>query len=167
VVAGKILARLIAVGGQVLVGFSVALVASTLIALAQRAPIAAPDVTNLLSGVLVAWLIVAVWAALGALLGAALRSTAMPIGLGFVYLLLEELVSGLAGRSALIATFTRLLPGTSAGSLASSILPTAFGPTAPGMNTLIAGPEAALVLLLYALVAGGLTGAIITLRDVR
>ena len=52
-----------------------------------------------------------------------------------------------------------------AGSL--SILPTAFGPTAPGMNTLIAGPEAALVLLLYALVAGGLTGAIITLRDVR
>jgi ABC-type transport system involved in multi-copper enzyme maturation permease subunit len=167
VVAGKILALLIAVGGQVLVGFSVALVASTLIALAQRAPIAAPDVTNLLSGVLVAWLIVAVWAALGALLGAALRSTAMPIGLGFVYLLLEELVSGLAGRSALIATFTRLLPGTSAGSLASSILPTAFGPTAPGMNTLIAGPEAALVLLLYALVAGGLTGAIITLRDVR
>jgi ABC-2 type transport system permease protein len=167
VVAGKLLALLIAVGGQVLVGFSVALVASTLIALAQRAPIAAPDAVNLLSGLLVAWLIVAVWAAFGALLGAALRSTAMPIGAGFVYLLLEELVSGLAGRSALIATFTRLLPGTSAGSLASSILPTAFGPTAPGMNTLIAGPEAALVLLLYALVAGGLTAAIITLRDVR
>jgi ABC-2 type transport system permease protein len=167
VVAGKLLALLIAVGGQVLVGFSVALVASTLIALAQRAPIAAPDAVNLLSGLLVAWLIVAVWAAFGALLGAALRSTAMPIGAGFVYLLLEELVSGLAGRSALIATFTRLLPGTSAGSLASSILPTAFGPTAPGMNTLIAGPEAALVLLLYALVAGGLTVSIITLRDVR
>jgi hypothetical protein len=35
------------------------------------------------------------------------------------------------------------------------------------MNTLIAGPEAALVLFLYALAAGGLTGAIITLRDVR
>ena len=167
VVAGKLLALLIAVGGQVLVGFGVALVASTLIALAQRAPIAAPDVTVLLSGVLVAWLIVAVWAAFGAFLGAALRSTAMPIGAGFVYLLLEELVSGLAGRSTLIATFTRLLPGTSAGSLASSILPTALGPTAPGMNTLIAGPDAALVLLLYALVAGGLTVSIITLRDVR
>ncbi len=82
-------------------------------------------------------------------------------------ILIERLVASLADRSDVIATIARLLPGTNAGSLATSILPAGFAVNAPGMNSLVAGPVAAAVLGVYVMAAGALTCAVIARRDVR
>jgi ABC-2 type transport system permease protein len=167
VVAGKLGALAVAVATQVLAGFGISAVASVMVAVAQRQPITGPAPSDLAVGLFVAWLILMAWAGIGAVLATVLRSTALPLGIGFAYLLIERLVAALAGRSDVVATIARLLPGTNAGSLASSILPPDFAVSAPGMNTLIAGPQAALVLAVYAVATGALTVAVIARRDVR
>lgn len=167
VVVGKLGALLVAVACQVAVGFGVAGVASLFVAIAQKQPIAAPAAGDLAVGLGVAWLILMAWATLGAVLATALRSAALPLGIGFAYLLIERLIASLADRSDVIASIARLLPGTNAGSLATSILPAGFAVSAPGMNSLVAGPVAAAVLAAYVIAAGSLTCAVIERRDVR
>lgn len=167
VVVGKLGALLVAVACQVLVGFGVAGIASLFVAVAQKQPIAAPAASDLVVGLGVAWLILMAWATLGAVLATVLRSAALPLGIGFAYLLIERLIASLADRSDVIATIARLLPGTNAGSLATSILPAGFAVSAPGMNSLVAGPVAAAVLAAYVMAAGALTCAVIARRDVR
>ena len=166
VVVGKLGALLVAVACQVLVGFGVAGIASLAIAVAQKQPVAAPAAGDLVVGLGVAWLILMAWATLGAALATVLRSTALPLGIGFAYLLVERLVASLADRSDVVAGLARLLPGTNAGSLATSILPPRFGSSASGLNSLVAGPVAAAVLAVYVVAAGALTCAVIARRDV-
>ena len=65
------------------------------------------------------------WAALGAVLGVALRGVALPIGLGVVWVLgVENLVSAMAG-SVLTALqpLRDVLPGVNAGSLVAAVMP--------------------------------------------
>jgi ABC-2 type transport system permease protein len=76
VVAGKLGALMTAVACQVLVGFGVAAVASVVVALLERQPIAAPGIGDLATGMAVAWLILMAWAGIGAALATLLRSTA-------------------------------------------------------------------------------------------
>jgi len=116
VVVGKLGALLVAVACQVLIGFGVAGIASLFVAVAQKQPIAAPAASDLVVGLGVAWLILMAWATLGAVLATVLRSAALPLGIGFAYLLIERLIASLADRSDVIATIARLLPGTNAGS---------------------------------------------------
>lgn len=114
-----------------------------------------------------AWLILMMWAALGAALATLLRSTALPLGIGFAYLLMEMLITSLAERSNLVAGIARALPATNAGSLAASILPSGYASSAPGMNALVSGPLAAAVLVMYVVATSALTCAVIARRDVR
>ena len=167
VVAGKLAALFVTVALQVVVGFGFAAISSVVVALLQEQPIVAPALDHLLIGMGGAWLILMAWAALGALLATLLRSTALPLGIGFAYLLVEVLATSLAGRSELIANVARVLPATNAGSLASSVLPTGSAATGPGMNTLVAGWLAAVVLTVYVLAASALTCAITARRDVQ
>lgn len=167
VAAGKLGALFGAVALQVALGFGVAGIASVVVALLQQQPIVAPAPGDLLAGIGAAWLILMAWAALGALLATILRSTALPLGIGFAYLLVEVLLTSLAGRSALIASVARVLPATNAGSLATSVLPAGSAATAPGMNSLVTGWMAAAALAVYVLAASALTCAITARRDVR
>ncbi len=167
VAVGKLGALAVAVACQVFVGFGVAGIASLAIAIIQKQPMTAPAAGDLLVGLGVAWLILMAWAALGAALATILRSAALPLGIGFAYLLIERLVASLADRSDVIATIARLLPGTNAGSLATSVLPAGFAVSAPGMNSLVAGPVAAAVLVVYVVAAGTVTCTAIARRDVR
>ncbi len=166
VAAGKLGALFAAVAGQVLVGFGMAGVASVGIAILQHQPIAAPALGDLLTGMAAAWLILMTWAALGAVLATLLRSTALPLGIGFGYLLVEVFVTSLAARSDVIANVARVLPATNAGSLASSVLGPGAG-AAPGMNSLVSGTLAAVVLVGYVLAASALTCLVTARRDVR
>jgi ABC-2 type transport system permease protein len=167
VALGKLAALFAVVALQVAVGFAVAAAASVAIAVLQAQPIAAPPLGGLLAGMGSAWLILMTWAALGASLATLLRSTALPLGIGFGYMLIEVFVTSLAGRSDLIAALARVLPGTDAGALASSVLPAGTTAGGPGMNTLVAGPLAAVVLAAYVLAAGGVTCLVVARRDVR
>ena len=164
---GKLGALFVAVAGQVLVGFGAAGMASVVIAVLQKQPIDAPALGVLLSGMGAAWLILVMWAALGVVLATLLRSTALPLGIGFAYLLIEMLMTSFADRSNLIASLARALPATDAGSLAASILPSGYASSAPGMNALVSGPAAAAVLVLYVLATSALTCAVLAWRDVR
>ncbi len=167
VTVGKLVALSVGTAAQAAVGFGVAAISSVAIAIAQKQPIEAPAASDLLVGLGVAWLILMAWAGLGAVLATLLRSTALPLGIGFAYLLIERLVASLAGRSDVLGDVARVLPGTNAGSLASSILPAGFAVSAPGMNTLVAGPAAAAVLVAYVAATSILTGFVIVRRDVR
>ncbi len=166
VVAGKLGALLVAVGGQAGVGFGVAGIASIVVALVQRQPITAPAPGDLVTGLAVAWLILAAWATLGATLATVLRSSALPLGIGFAYLLVERLVDSLANGSSVLLPIARVLPGTNAGSLASSILPAGLAVNAPGINSLVAGPQAALVLGVYVVASCAVTCLVVVRRDV-
>ena len=166
VAAGKQAALFVVVALQVAAGFGVAGLSSIVVALLQQQPVVAPPVGDLLTGMGAAWLILMTWAALGAMLATLLRSTALPLGIGFAYLLVEVLVTSLAGRSDLIAGVARLLPATNAGSLASSVLPAGSAASGPGMNSLVPGWIAAAVLIAYVMAASALTGAVTARRDV-
>ncbi len=167
-VIGKLGALFVAAAGLVLVGFGVASVASVAVALLQSQPIVAPALGDLVAGLAVAWLILMAWAALGVVLATLLRSTALPLGIGFGYLLLDRLLASLADRSDVLAAVARTLPGTNAGSLASSILPgTLTANPGAGMNSLVAGPAAAAILAAYVLATSAVTCLVIARRDVR
>lgn len=166
VAAGKLAALFVVVALQVAVGFGVAAISSVVVALLQHQPITAPALGDLATGMGAAWLILMAWAGLGAMLATLLRSAALPLGIGFAYLLVEVLLTSLAGRSVLIADVARVLPATNAGSLASSVLPAGYAAAAPGMNSLVAGWLAAVVLVAYVLGAGALTCAVTARRDV-
>src|SRR4051794_10692907 len=67
--------------------FAVGAGASAVVAAVEGQAAAWPPVDDLAVGVGAGWLIAGMWAALGALLGIALRGVALPIGLGLVWLL--------------------------------------------------------------------------------
>jgi ABC-2 type transport system permease protein len=68
--------------------------ASEIVASAQNAPSDLQGIGTLLKGAVAAWLILAVWAALGVLLATVTRGTSFAIGLGILYgLVIEGLLS--------------------------------------------------------------------------
>ncbi len=167
VVAGKLAALLVAIAIQVAAGVGVNGVASVAVARAQGASLAGPDPVNLVSSLAAAWLILVAGAAVGGALAAVFRGTALPIGIGFAYLLVERLVAGLADRSGVISALARTMIGTNAGSLATSILPPGIASTTPGLSALVSGPQAAVVLAAYLLAAAAILGTIVVRSDVR
>lgn len=94
VFAAKMGALAITLVPFVLVPLAFGAVTSTIIAQIEGLPIAAPGVTEIAQGVLAAWLIMAVWAAVGVLLAVATRGTSLAIGIGILYsLVFEGLIS--------------------------------------------------------------------------
>ena len=90
-----VLAAKLAGLGIVLVAFSVALfgagaLVSTMIAHVEHARVAWPSVGLLVRAVAAGWLILAVWATLGVLLGIATRGTSLAIGIGILYTVVAE-----------------------------------------------------------------------------
>lgn len=120
-----------------------------------------PSLFDLGRGVSAGWLVLATWALVGAALGVLLRSTSLAVGLGLVWALaVENLIRGFAGVVSFLDVLQRALPGTNAGSLVASLgAPTLDQPGGtPGVTAVVAGTQAAVVLLGYvvglALVAG-------------
>jgi hypothetical protein len=100
-------------------------------------------------------MVMAMWACLGAGFGVLLRSVALPIGLGVVWILgIENLISAVA-RTSLTALqpLRDLLPGVTSGSLISSVLPPQFGPLPPGVQSTVSGERGLLTVAAYVLVA--------------
>ena len=106
-------AKLIALG-IVLVPFVVALfaagaVASFVIAQIEDAPANWPSPWLLVRALAAGWLILAVWAALGVLLGVLTRGTSLAIGVGILYgLVIEALLSALADSGSVLEPLTNV-----------------------------------------------------------
>ena len=155
VFGGQLLSLVIAVGVGVVVLFLTCAASSFGIALVEDQAVVWPSVSDLASGLGSGWAVMAMWASLGAVFGVVLRSVALPIGLGVVWILgIENLISAVA-RTSLTALqpLRDALPGVNAGSLISSVLPAQVGPPPPGVQATVSGAQGLVTVAAYAVVA--------------
>lgn len=170
---GSVLAgQLVALGVALVIGVAVLTVLSaattTGIALAENQPLDWPSVGGLAGGLGAGWLVLMMWATLGAMLGVTLRSVALPIGLGVVWVLgVENLVSAMA-TSVLTALqpVRDVLPGVNAGSLVAAVMPAQVTEPPPGVTASVSEPRALLTLGMYVVVCAAVAAWTSRRRDV-
>jgi ABC-type transport system involved in multi-copper enzyme maturation permease subunit len=108
VFAAKLAALGIVLIPFVLCLFAAGLIASLVIAAIEGAPATLPSAWLLLRALAAGWLILAVWGALGLLLGVLTRGTSIAIGLGILYaLLVEGLLSNIDALEPIAGGFLR------------------------------------------------------------
>ncbi|MDN5854722.1 MAG: ABC transporter permease, partial [Actinomycetia bacterium] len=96
-VGGQLVAITVAVSIGVAVLYVLGFASSAAIGLAEGLDLPWPSASSLIGGYAVGVLIMTMWAVLGALLGTTMRSVALPIGLGVVWVLgVELLISSMA-----------------------------------------------------------------------
>ena len=168
VVVGQLAALAVATLGAVLVMFAAGAASAAAIATAEDRPLEWPGLGDLVSGLGAGWLILSMWAVLGAVLGVTLRGVALPIGLGVVWVLgVENLVSAVAG-SVLTALqpLRDVLPGVNAGSLVSSVMSDRMIDPPPGVTSSVAGSRALITLIGYLAVCAAIAVWTSRRRDV-
>ena len=163
--AGELLALAVAVLAIVLSIFAFGALTSSTIALSQSELMDWPSLAELAWGVASGWLILITWCLLGVVLAFVLRGTALPIGLGVVWILGVEnlIVNVVAALLDFADALQNGLPGVNAGSLVSAL---GGGSDTPGVNTLVDGSQATLVLAAYALAFAMIAGLALYRRDV-
>jgi ABC-2 type transport system permease protein len=123
----RVLAAKLAALGIVLVPFVLALfaagaVASYLIAQIEDAPVNWPSAWLLVRAIAAGWLILAVWAALGVLLGVVTRGTSLAIGVGILYaLVIEGLLSAFADSVSVLEPLTNVFLRANGYSIAAAL----------------------------------------------
>ncbi len=165
--AGELLALAVAVLAIVLSIFAFGALTSYAIAVSQSESIAWPSLADLTQGIVSGWLILMMWCLFGAMLAFVFRGTALPIGLGVVWIMgIENLIVNVAAPLLdLAATLQKGLPSVNAGSLVSALNGGEVG-SAPGVNTTVDGTQAMLVLIAYAVVFVLIAGFVLQRRDV-
>jgi ABC-2 type transport system permease protein len=107
VVGAKLVALALVLVPFVAAVFALGALVSSAIALREDADVAWPSLRLLLGGLAAGWLILAVWAAFGAMLAVLSRGTALAVGIGILYaLVIEGLLSALASQ---VGVFDRLV----------------------------------------------------------
>jgi ABC-2 type transport system permease protein len=168
VFGGQLLTVVLATGAGVLALFATCAASAWGIALAEDQVADWPSLVDLTTGLAAGWAVLSMWAALGGVLAAVLRSVALPIGLGVVWILgIENLVSAVAGSTlTALQPLRDVLPGSASGSLVSAVLPTAVGPLPPGVQSTVSGERGLVTVLAWALVSGALVLLVSRRRDV-
>lgn len=163
--AGKLVALAGATLVAVLAVFVAGAAASAVIAGIEGQPMHWPAPDELAVGVGAGWLIATMWASFGALLGVLLRGVALPVGLGLVWLLaVQNLLASLAAPLLdWVAELQKGLPGPNAGSLVAAL---GAGPDTPGVEQIVGGEQAALIVAGYLVGFAALTGAVLHRRDI-
>jgi ABC-2 type transport system permease protein len=168
VLGGQVTALVAATGFGVLVMFATCAASALGIALAEDQPVDWPSLAALGSGLGSGWLVMVMWATLGASLGVVLRAVALPIGLGVVWILgVENLVSAVAGTSlTALKPLRDVLPGVNSGSLIVSVLPAQVGALPPGVRATVTGERGLVTVAAYAALAAIALVAVARRRDV-
>jgi ABC-2 type transport system permease protein len=172
----RVFAAKLAALGIVLVPFVLALfaagaVASYVIAQIEDAPVSWPSAWLLVRAMGAGWLILAVWAALGVLLGVVTRGTSLAIGVGILYaLVIEGLLSAFADSISVLEPLTNVFLRANGYSLATALGASVDSIESSGPGS-YSGPFvgtaqalAVLVALIAAFVA--LSGLLLRRRDV-
>jgi ABC-2 type transport system permease protein len=155
------------VGGSFFTGA----IASVIIAQIGDAPIDWPGPSEVVQGLAAAWLILAVWAALGVLLGVVSRGTALAIGIGILYgLVIEGLISVLFDQVNVLRPVIDVLLRANAYSLAAAVGASTADARANGPGSFsgpyVDGAQALLVLVLELVVFVAIAAALLRRRDV-
>jgi ABC-2 type transport system permease protein len=171
VFAAKLTALGIVLIPFVLAMFAAGAVASYVIAQIEDAPANWPSAWLLVRAIAGGWLILAVWAVLGVLLGVLTRGTSLAIGIGILYaLVIEGLLSAFADSIGALEPLTNVFLRANGYSLATALGASteAIGSSGPGS---FSGPfvgSAQALAVLVALMAGfaALSGLQLRRRDV-
>jgi ABC-2 type transport system permease protein len=165
VYAAKLTVACLAALTGVLAFFVAGAAASAIIASAEGRALDWPGVGDLVQGIGAGWLVAAMWTVLGVLLAVALRSVALPVGLGLVWLLAVQNLLALIAAPLLtwVADLQKGLPGPNAGSLVAAL---GASSSTPGVESVVGGGQAALVLAGYLVVFAVLGGALLRRRDI-
>jgi ABC-type transport system involved in multi-copper enzyme maturation permease subunit len=171
VFAAKLLALAVALLPFVLVVYAVGALASTGIALREGADIASPSAGLVLRGIGAAWLILAVWAALGVLLAVLSRGTALAVGIGILYaLVVERLLSALATEVSAIDGLVQFFVRANGYSLVTGlgVSPAEIADNGPGSfeGPFVGGAQAVAILAVYLAVFVVVAAAVLRRRDV-
>jgi hypothetical protein len=165
---GTMLALLVILAVIAVLTLGVDLGASTIVAASADQALTMPGVGSLAQGLGGAFLIIAMWAAAGALIGIVARSPALSVGLGLVWLLVvENLLRGVASLLGPLERVTDVLPGTAAGSLAGAIgAATGAGSGgAPGVLSVLSGTQSIGLLAAYLVVFAVAAAFLVSRRD--
>ncbi|HYI25629.1 MAG TPA: ABC transporter permease [Thermomicrobiales bacterium] len=168
VFAAKMTALMLAMLPFVLVGYGLGAVASSTVAIVEDATMTWPGVRTMVEAVLSGWLVLAVWAATGALLATWTRGTSLAIGLGIIWgLALEGLISAFANSISWLEWLVDLLLRSNGYSLIQAVsgeVENIGGNNGPGSfsGPYVSGTQATIVLLLYLAVFLG--GSLILMR---
>jgi ABC-2 type transport system permease protein len=171
VFASKLAALAVALVPFVLVLFATGAVASYVIAQIESAPVDWPSAWVLLRAMAASWLILAVWAALGVLLGVLTRGTSLAIGIGILYaLVIEGLLSAFTDSVDALEPLSQVFLRANGYSLATALGASAdsIGQSGPGAfgGPFVGGGQAVAVLIAFALAFVALTGWLLRRRDV-
>jgi ABC-2 type transport system permease protein len=167
----KLVAVALALVPFVLVVYALGALASYAIALREGADVSWPSAWLLLRGLAAGWLVLAVWAALGALLAVLSRGTALATGIGILYaLVIEGLLSALASEVGILDRLVELFLRANAYSLVSVLGVSAddVSNNGPGSfsGPFVAGGQALLALVVYLTAFVVLAGWLLRRRDV-
>ncbi|MEV6491413.1 ABC transporter permease [Actinoplanes sp. NPDC051633] len=165
VYGAKLVVAVLAALAGVLAVFLAGAAASAIIATAEGASVSWPGIGDMLRGLGGGWLVAAMWTVFGALLAIALRGVALPVGLGLVWLLAVQNLLTLIAAPLIgwVATMQKGLPGPNAGSLVAAL---GSGAETPGVEALVGGTQAAVVLAAYLLGFALVGGALLRRRDI-
>lgn len=160
---GKLTALLTAAAVLALAALVTGLVCSLVISLLQGAGLASPPLLETAAALGVGWLVLSVYAVLGLFLAVLVRGSGAAVAFGLAYvLILESLVSNMAGQVSSVQVVSNALPGGAAQALAGAIGQQG-GPAGSGA---LSGPFTALAILVgWLIVLGGLSVLLFTRRD--
>jgi hypothetical protein len=149
----------------VLVLFTVTALCSVGVASLEDQAIVWPSAVDIATGLGGAWLMATMWAALGVALAIVLRSVALPIGLGLVWMLaVQNLLAAIAAPLVpAIADLQKYLPGPNAGALAASL---GASPQAPGVDAIVGAGHATIAVAAYLVAFCGIGGWLLHRRDI-
>jgi ABC-2 type transport system permease protein len=166
VLAGKLLALAVALLVLAVLLLACGAASSAALAAIDGRAAAWPGALDTLKALGAAWLVMAVWTALGVLLAVLFRQSALAIGIGLVYMLVVEgLVFQLLGQAEGLRDVLKAFPGSNAASLAAAFPTQAARPAAAQRPVVDAG-QATLVLAAYGLAFVAAAAALFRGRDV-
>jgi ABC-2 type transport system permease protein len=171
VLAAKLAALAIVLVPFTLVVFATGAVASFAIAQAEGATVVWPSAWLLVRAVAAGWLILAVWAAFGVLLGVATRGTSLAIGIGILYtLVIEGLTSALADSVSFLEPVVQVFVRANAYSLVEPLGLSFEGAAGNGPGAyegpLVDPAQALVVLIAVAAAFLGVAATLLRRRDV-
>ncbi|HEX5621913.1 MAG TPA: ABC transporter permease [Solirubrobacteraceae bacterium] len=171
VFGSKLAALGVALVPFVVVLFVAGAIASYVIAQIEDAPVHWPSAWLLLRAMGASWLILAVWAALGVLLGVLTRGTSLAIGIGILYaLVIEGLLSAFADSVSVLQPLTDVFLRANGYSLAASLGASveSIGNSGPGSYSgpFVGSGQAVAVLIATVAAFAGLTAWLLRRRDV-
>jgi ABC-type transport system involved in multi-copper enzyme maturation permease subunit len=171
VLGAKLAALAVVLVPFVVLPFIAAAATSYVIAQVEDAPVAWPSAWLIVRALGAAWLILAVWAALGVLLGLVTRGTSLAIGIGILYaLLIEGLLSAFADSVSVLEPLTNVFLRANGYSVASALGASrdVIASSGPGSfsGPFVAGGQAVAVIAAFTAAFAALSALLLRRRDV-